>query len=491
MSADPDVQQFGYEQQFDRTLRSFTSFAIGFSFISITSGIFTTFAFLLATSGPRGLWMWIPAAVGQLLITLVYAHLAARIPLAGSQYQWASRLAGPKVGWIFGWLSYAFLAVVVVATNYGFVTQALMPLLDVAPSLTTAEILTIAMAAIEAGIIIFSTRLTALINGAAVVTELLGVAGLTVVLLVVAAIGGRGSLSNVTSTGTVDGGPGYYGLNGPLMLAVLLGSYTIVGFEAIANLAEETQNPTKVVPKAMIRATVASGVLGLLFLIALVVAMPDVSEISRSATPITDIMEAQLGTVVAKVFLVVFCISLFANSLVIMLSGSRMVFAMARDGRFPGSRVFSRVSRKHDSPIPATLLILAGLVIIMVAVGGESDALANLFTAATILPAIIYLATVVLFAVTRKKLPHVTDVFDLGRAATLVVVCSLVWLAFELTALLLPEQFHTAVAIAAAVLGIGVVAFVGYLLLRPAVLRTQPSGDVGTDTHPATAPEQR
>jgi amino acid transporter len=74
---------------------------------------------LLATSGPRGLWMWVPAAIGQLFITLIYAHFAARIPLAGYAYQWASRLAGPKVGWLFGWLTYAFLAVVVVATNYG------------------------------------------------------------------------------------------------------------------------------------------------------------------------------------------------------------------------------------------------------------------------------------------------------------------------------------------------------------------------------------
>src|SRR5258708_29756508 len=160
MTSIDDVEQFGYVQQFGRTLRSFTSFAVGFSFISITSGIFTTFAFLLTTSGPRGLWMWVPAAIGQLLITLVYAHLAARIPLAGSQYQWASRLGGPKVGWIFGWLSYAFLALVVVAPNYGFVTQALMPLFGMTPSLTTAEVLTIAMAAVEAGVIMFSTRLT-------------------------------------------------------------------------------------------------------------------------------------------------------------------------------------------------------------------------------------------------------------------------------------------------------------------------------------------
>ncbi len=482
MSNPPDggIEQFGYKQQFDRTLKSFTSFAVGFSFISITSGIFTTFAFLLTTSGPRGLWMWIPAALGQMLITLIYAHFAARIPLAGFSYQWASRLSGPKAGWIFGWLSYAFLAVVVVAVNYGFVTQALMPLLQLQPSLPVAQALTIAMAAIEAGVIIFSTRLAALINAAAVVTEIVGVAGLTIVLLVMAGFG-HGDLANVTSTGVADGGPGYYGFNGPFMLAVLLGAYTIVGFESIANLAEETQNPTKVVPKAMIRATAASGVLGLLFLIALCVAMPDVTEISNSATPITDIMHARLGGALTDLFLAIFVVSLFANALVIMLTGSRMVFAMARDGRFPASRVFGVVVKRTDSPIAATLLIFAGLVIIMLAVGHQSAALSNLFTAATILPAVIYLATVILFAVTRHRLPHVDGVFTLGRSAPWVIWGSLIWLAYELSALLLPATFRTAVIIAAVLLGIGVIVFISYLVLAPHTLSDEPGSVLSND----------
>jgi amino acid transporter len=292
-------------------------------------------------------------------------------------------------------------------------------------------------------------------------------------------------LSILTSTGVVAGGPGYYGFNGPFMLAVLLGAYTIVGFESIANLAEETQNPTKVVPRAMIRATTASGALGLLFLIALCVAMPNVTDISNSSTPITDIMQARLGSVVSTIFLVIFVISLFANSLVIMMSGSRMVFAMARDKRFPASRLFSTVVRRTDSPIAATLLIFAGLVVIMLGVGNQTTALSNLFTAATILPAIIYLATVVLFAVTRNKLPEGDGVFTLGRIAPYVIGASLVWLAFELSALLLPDNFRTAVVIAAAVLGVGIVVFVGYLVFAPKALSEEPGG-VLNDVVPAT-----
>ena len=53
------------------------------------------------------------------------------------------------------------------------------------------------------------------------------------------------------------------------MIATLLGAYTIVGFESASDLAEETHEPHKVVPRAMIRAVLLSGIVGFLFLLAL------------------------------------------------------------------------------------------------------------------------------------------------------------------------------------------------------------------------------
>src|SRR3984885_1868310 len=90
---DQELESYGYRQQFVRSLRNFESFAVAFSFISITTGIFTTFAFVLATGGPRGIWTWPIVIVGQTLVALVYGALAARVPLSGYSYQWASRLA--------------------------------------------------------------------------------------------------------------------------------------------------------------------------------------------------------------------------------------------------------------------------------------------------------------------------------------------------------------------------------------------------------------
>jgi amino acid transporter len=108
-------------------------FAISFAFISVAVGIFATYDQVLQTGGPVAIWLWILAAVGQLLVALVYAQFAARIPLSGSSYQWASRLANPRIGWWFGLLSVCYLAIGVVAADSAMASQVFMPLVGLEP----------------------------------------------------------------------------------------------------------------------------------------------------------------------------------------------------------------------------------------------------------------------------------------------------------------------------------------------------------------------
>src|SRR4030088_156877 len=90
-AADDECVECGYEPELKRTLGSFQIFAISFAFISVAVGIFATYDYLLQTGGPVAIWLWVIVAPGQTLVALVIAQFAARIPLAGSSYQWASR----------------------------------------------------------------------------------------------------------------------------------------------------------------------------------------------------------------------------------------------------------------------------------------------------------------------------------------------------------------------------------------------------------------
>jgi amino acid transporter len=163
-----------------RTLGPFQVFAISFAFISVAVGIFGTYDDVLKNAGPAGIWLWPIVAVGQILIALVIAQFAARIPLSGSSYQWASRLANPKIGWLFGWLSFCYLAAGVVTADDALASTALMPLFGMEADENTSRVITLVVLVIQAVLAVLSTRLVALITSAAVGLELIIVVVLTV-----------------------------------------------------------------------------------------------------------------------------------------------------------------------------------------------------------------------------------------------------------------------------------------------------------------------
>src|SRR5690349_6755723 len=144
------VQPDGYRQELKRTLGSFQVFAVSFAFISVAVGIFGTFDDVLRTAGPVGIWLWVLVAVGQTFVALVIAQFAARIPLTGSSYQWASRLANPRIGWWFGLLSFCYLGIAVVAVDNALASQAFMPLLGLAPDEQTARWITLVIMLVQA-----------------------------------------------------------------------------------------------------------------------------------------------------------------------------------------------------------------------------------------------------------------------------------------------------------------------------------------------------
>lgn len=355
----------GYQPELKRTLGSFQVFAISFAFISVAVGIFGTYDDLLQTGGPVAIWLWPIVAAGQTLVALVIAQFAARIPLAGSSYQWASRLASPKIGWGFGWLSFCFLAIGVVAVDNALASKAFMPLFGIGADEGKTRLITLAVLLVQTVLVAASTRIVGGLNSGAVVVELAVVAALGIALVVVVAITGHGSVSNLTSRGMTAGDGHYFGFGGGLMLAMLVGIATLVGFDAAANLAEEAKDPYRSVPRAIVASVVVASVVGMLFLIALTVAIPNIKAASNTDSAVALITRVQLGVGVQKVVLVAIMFSFFAAGVVTMTTGARLVYAMSRDARFPGHRVMRRVNSRTQTPIPATILIFAGGVVLM------------------------------------------------------------------------------------------------------------------------------
>ena len=131
-----------------------------------------------------------------------------------------------------------------------------------------------------------------------------------------------------------------------------------------------------------------------------------------------------------------------------------------------------QVHPRTQTPIPATVLIFAGGVVLMVALPGE--ALLQLITASTILPMLIYAATVALYLTVRNRLDRREGAFDLGLFELPVAIVALLWLVVAMIVLVTPAAALVAVLIVIGLLLVGGLYFVGMLMFDRKSLWTEP-----------------
>ena len=278
-------------------------------------------------------------------------------------------------------------------------------LFNIAASDINLKIIVMCIIVLQVTLNIIGVKITTLINNGAVWTEIIGAVGLAVILFIVAFIHDADP-SILLSTGNAAEGTSYIV---PFLLTMLMGSYTIVGFEAAANLSEETVNASKTVPKAIISSVVLSGIFGLFFLIAATWAIPNLNDVLNSDNPLPYIIVTNLGGVFGKLFLVIVSISIFACGLVITTSAGRLIYAMSRDNAFIFSQYFKKVSSKTKVPTAALFLIL----ILCLISTYFAESLIDLFSATAVFPSLIYLTTVVAYVLTRKTAKFNSGIFTL------------------------------------------------------------------------------
>ncbi|SPM39852.1 Amino acid transporter [Mycobacterium numidiamassiliense] len=470
--ADEICRDCGYEPELKRSLNGFQIFAVAFAAMSVVMGVFATYDDMLRSSGPVGIWLFPVIGVGQLLVALVYAQFSARIPLSGGPYAWASRLASPKIGWGFGWLAFLNAVTSPVAIDNALATQCLMPLFDMEPNETTGRVITVVLLVIQAALAIAATRIVGWVNSLSVVVEFGILVVLGIAFTVAVLMSGDGKTANLFSHGVAEGNPNYYLIGGGLMGATIMGLNTLVGFESAANMAEEAADATRTVPRAIIGSVVASSVLGFLFLIVLTIAVKDIPAASASASPVAEVMRQQFGPVLERPFLAVIAIAFFGAALVAVASASRYNFAMARDGRFPGHRVFQRVNPRTHTPIPATLLVMTTGIVLIIALPGA--ALFQLIATSTIISVVQYMLTSVLYLGVRRKFDRAGGGFDLGRWDRLVAVAALVWLIICIFTVLVSFTTLATLLVVLGLLGLGFAYFLYMWKFDREVLEHEP-----------------
>jgi APA family basic amino acid/polyamine antiporter len=136
------------------------------------------------------------------------------------------------------------------------------------------------------------------------------------------------------------------GLKGILSASALI-FFAYLGFEELVNIAEETKNPTKNLPKALIFSVVITSIIYVLVSIS-AVSLANWKDLAASSSPLAYAASVVLGQ---NAFLIMSTIALFATAntvLVSLIVGSRMIYGMSKDGSLP--KILSKVHKKRRTP---------------------------------------------------------------------------------------------------------------------------------------------
>ncbi|MHB1615615.1 MAG: APC family permease, partial [Actinomycetes bacterium] len=324
-----DLADFGYRQRLNRRLGSFSAFAAGFSFISILTGMFQLTGFGYGFGGPAVWWAWMLVFVGQLLVALNFAELGARFPIAGSTYQWSKQVSGKAGSWLAGWM--LLVGAVVTAAAVAIAWQIVLPPVWsgfelVKNTTTNAVILGVILLSLTTLINVVGVKVISLVNNVGVVAELVGVAAF-LVLLPFHLHRGPGVIMSAQGAG--PGLPGYHtiGYAAAFLMAAIMPAYVMFGFDSAGSLAEETRDPRRTVPKAILRALVVAGIAGALLLLLALMAAPSLSLATLGGGGLPYVVEAALGSTLGKILLVDVAIAIFVCGLAIQTAAIRMTFS--------------------------------------------------------------------------------------------------------------------------------------------------------------------
>lgn len=438
-----DLASFGYRQELKRSMGSFSSFAAGFSYISILTGLFQMFHLGFGVAGPAFFWTWPFVLVGQLLVALCFAELASRFPLSGGVYQWAKFTGNTFLGWMTGWIYLACLVVTIGAVAMAL--QVSLPQISssfqIVGTLTDAKSVAINAILLGSILIVISTiinvrgiKLLAVINNIGVFTELIGIIILIVLLFLNKVRSPIEAVVNVKQDGSALSS--FPGVSVLMAATALTASYVLYGFDTAGTLAEETHDPRKKAPHAILQALLAAGFAGLLVLLFALMAAPDLGNpgLGNISGGLPMLVKSVLGETTGKLFLCIVIFAIIVCTLAVHSGAIRLMFAMGRDGFLPFSASLSKVSPKTHTPVLATLLCGLGALIIL-AVNLQFPKVFELVTSIAILWANLAYWIVVAVQLKNRFVPVQSSVktearFSLGKWGLPVNILALIWSSF-------------------------------------------------------------
>jgi amino acid transporter len=344
-----------------RVRGAFASVALAMSTICILAGGLTSFPQGFCSVGGASIGLgWPLFCLISLTVALTMGHVASAFPRAGGPYQWAAELGGAGWGWVTGCFNLAGLITVLAAINVGvcqFLAASLARQFPWAANPAFPKVAVVVLTAAQALINHRSLWLTVKLTDASGILIIAVAVALTLSLIAFPLIDGStldpGRLVEFHNfSGLPEGDepvwPATDNLAWLFALGLLLPAYTITGFDAPAQAAEETLDPQRNVPRGIVQAVLISGLAGWVMLSAAVLAIPGplmgacAAEGDRSFFWIFHtVLPHWLHPILYAGIIAAQCLCGLAT----MTAASRLTWALARDNGLVGSRLLRRIGR--------------------------------------------------------------------------------------------------------------------------------------------------
>ncbi len=384
--------------------------------------------------------VWIVAGLLSLFGALTYAELAAAMPEAGGEYVYLSAAYGPFWGFLYGWTQFWVAKSGSIATlAAGFYTYltAFYPVLGIpvavlpfhiGPGGTLLEIHYGQLVAIAVIVILGAVNYIGVRSGGnlqvfVTILKMLLIAG----VIAIGIFSGKGDFSHFHSS--IPSAAGIAGF-----FAAMVGAlWAYDGWNNVSMVSSEIRNPQRNLPRALIVGTSAVIATYLLVNVAYFHILSP-GEVAASHRVAADMMSMVQGRAAAGVVTIAVLISIFAALNGSILSGSRVPYALARDGLF--FRTAATVHPKYKTPGNSTVL-LCGWSCIVVLSGWYDD----LYNFVIFGSWILYLLTVISVFVLRKRKPDMPRPYRvLGYPVVPVLFVGVAFLLLTRTFLTRPRE---------------------------------------------------
>lgn len=302
----------------------------------------------------NGIWLaFLLSAFLSAFTGLSYAELSTLFKDDGGEYDYAEKAFNKKTAWVVGMLVLAtgFISAAAVALGFGRYLSAMTGSGNV---ILFGVLLILVMTIIN----VLGIKQSSFFNIICTIIEFAG-------LFFIAAFGFK-YLGNANYLDLAQG------MHGVFKAAALV-FFAYMGFESIVKLTEETKNPEKTIPKALVLSVIISAVLYVLVALIAVSVVPW-QELAASKAPLASVAAALVGS---KAFLILAIVALFSTAntvLVTLVTSSRLLYGMAQRKSLPA--FLSHVHQATRTPMNAILVMT--LITILFTLIGNIEFVANL-----------------------------------------------------------------------------------------------------------------